>query len=99
MIVTLLTAQSRLKDPRSNGEYICVVDRVGADARDEMTVMVEVADNSVNRAELQLALERRLHEALAVKVVLTIADKGGLDELTGTSQTTKPKRLLDKRKG
>jgi len=86
------------EDARSNGEYICVVDRVGADARDEMTVMVEVADNSVERAELQQSLERRLHEALAVKVVLKLAGKGELDDLTGTSQTTKPRRLLDRRK-
>ncbi len=85
-------------DARSNGEYICVVDRVGEDKRDEMTVMVEVAEAAVDRKELQQSLERRLHEALAVKVGVSLAGKGELDELTGTSHLTKARRLLDKRK-
>lgn len=32
------------QDGRSNGECFCIVERVGETGRDEMTVMVEVAD-------------------------------------------------------
>lgn len=86
------------EDARSNGEYFCIVDRVGAAGTDEMTVLVEVRDASADRPRMQADLERRMKEVLGVKVVVELHDKGALDRHTGTSQTSKVKRLLDKRR-
>jgi len=86
------------EEARSTGEFFCVVDRVGEAGHDEMTVMVELADPSVDRQTLQPELERRLHDALAVKVLVQLVGRGELDQYTGVTQVTKPRRLLDKRK-
>jgi phenylacetate-CoA ligase len=86
------------EDARSNGEYFCVVERVGEEQRDEMTVMVEVLDLPANGAAVKADLERRLKEVIGVRVTVQPAASGELDPHTGTSQTTKLKRLLDKRK-
>ena len=85
-------------ESRSTGEFICVVERVGAAGQDEMTVMVEAADNSVDRAKLQADLQVRFREALSVKLLVNIVSRGELDPLTGLSKNTKANRLLDKRK-
>jgi len=85
------------EDARSNGEYFCIVDRVGAAGTDEMTVLVEVRDPAADRAHMQADLERRMKEVLGVKVRIELQDKGALDRYTGTSQTSKVKRLLDRR--
>ncbi len=85
-------------DVRSTGEFFCIVDRVGEAGHDEMTVMVEVVDNSVDPQAFRQDLERRFHAALAVKVLVKLAPFGELDQYTGVSQVTKAKRLLDKRK-
>ena len=85
-------------DTRSNGEYFCIVERRGAAGIDEMTVLVEARDVTVDRAALVTDLERRMKEVLGVRVAIEVHDKGGLDRYTGTSQTSKVKRLLDKRK-
>jgi phenylacetate-coenzyme A ligase PaaK-like adenylate-forming protein len=42
-------------------------------------------------------MERRLKEVLGVKVQVTPVAKGELDRYTGTSQTSKVRRLLDRR--
>lgn len=42
-------------------------------------------------------METRLKETIGVRVTVQPAGKGELDKYTGTSQTTKLKRLLDKR--
>ena len=86
------------EDARSNGEFFCVVERVGEEQRDEMTVMVEVLDLQTNGAAVKADLERRLKEVIGVRVTVQPAARGELDPYTGTSQTTKLKRLLDKRK-
>ena len=54
-----------VEDARSNGEYFCVVDRVGEAGIDEMTVMVETRDASVDTQALKTDLERRMKEVLA----------------------------------
>ncbi len=86
------------EDKRSNGEFFCVVERVGAAGHDQMTVMIEANDDRVDRESLRTALERRINEALAVKIPVTIVGRGELDQYTGVSQVTKARRLLDKRK-
>lgn len=86
------------EDDRSNGEFFCLVDRVGEDARDEMTVMVELRDPAKDGAAVKVDLERRLKEVIGVRVTVQPASIGELDPYTGTSQTSKIKRLLDKRK-
>jgi phenylacetate-CoA ligase len=85
------------QDARSNGEFFCIVERVGEAGRDEMTVMVEVPA-AADRANMKRELEERLKEVLSVKVAVETVERGALDSYTGTSQTSKIKRLLDKRK-
>jgi phenylacetate-CoA ligase len=82
----------------SNGEYICVVEPPSASGRDEMTVLVEAADLSVEHSGLEQALSRRLHEALGVKLDVKVVGNGELSRLTGISDLMKVRRLLDKRK-
>jgi phenylacetate-CoA ligase len=86
------------EDKRGNGEYFCVVERVGEAGRDEMTVMVEVADAKTDRARFKSELEARMKEVLGVKVTVEPSDPHSLAELTGVASTSKIKRLLDKRK-
>jgi phenylacetate-CoA ligase len=83
-------------DARTNGEFFCFIDRVGEAGSDEMTVMVETT--AADRAALKADLERRMKEVLGVRVTVTLADKGALDPHTGTSQTSKIKRIADRRK-
>jgi phenylacetate-CoA ligase len=85
------------QDRRSNGEFFCTVERVGEAGRDEMTVMVEVTDPAADRAVVKAELEQRLKEVLGVKVIVAPVDKGATDPWTGVSQTSKIRRLLDKR--
>jgi phenylacetate-CoA ligase len=82
----------------SNGEYICIVEPPSASGRDEMTVLVEAADLSVEHSGLKEALSRRFHEALGVKLDVKVVGNGELSRLTGISDLMKVRRLLDKRK-
>ena len=86
-----------VEDARTNGEYFCVVERVGEAGIDEMTVMVEARDSVVDTRALKTDLERRMKEVLGVKVKVTPVGKSELDKYTGTSSTSKVKRLLDRR--
>ncbi|HZQ62367.1 MAG TPA: hypothetical protein VFC24_13515, partial [Casimicrobiaceae bacterium] len=86
-----------VEDARTNGEYFCLVDRIGEAGTDEMTVMVEATDPAIDRAGLKSDLERRMKEVLGVRVTVEVVGKGELDEHTGTSRTSKVKRLLDRR--
>ena len=79
----------------SNGEYVCVVEN--ADGRDQMSVLVEVADTSVSKPDLEIAIATRLKEALGVKLTVQAVDRDGLDAMTGLSRTSKIRRLIDKR--
>jgi phenylacetate-CoA ligase len=81
---------------RCNGEYICVLEGTPG-GREDMTVMVEAQDDSVPRLALESELAMRLKEALSVKVRVQMVGGGELDRLTGLSQTSKIKRLIDKR--
>jgi phenylacetate-CoA ligase len=86
------------EDSRTNGEFFCFVDRVGEAAVERMEVRVEVTDATADREAVREDLERRMKEVLGVKVVVTPVGKGELDAYTGTSQTSKIKRVLDRRK-
>jgi phenylacetate-CoA ligase len=86
------------EEARSNGEYFCVVERTGAEDREEMTVMIELIDPQADGAAVKAGLERRLKEVIGVRVTVAPMARGELDPYTGTSQTSKIKRLLDKRK-
>lgn len=83
------------QDKRSNGEYVCLLDR--QDGRDEMTVLVEVVDQSLSKEDLAAHLAERLKEALSVKIRVEVVERGKLDPMTGLSQTSKIKRLIDRR--
>ena len=86
-----------LEDRRSNGEFFCFVDRLGEARADHMDVWVETVGPAVDKDVFQADVERRLKEVLGVKVQVTPVDKGKLDAFTGTSSTSKVKRLLDRR--
>ncbi len=60
-------------------------------------MLVEVTDASCERSQPKAALQRRLKEVLGFRVAVTPVDRGSLDAYTGVSQTSKIKRLLDKR--
>lgn len=85
-------------DARSNGEFVCIVERAGADEHDEMTVLVEAADGNTDGAALERALAARLRESLGVKLLVKAVGKGETDPYTGLSRTSKIKRVLDRRK-
>lgn len=84
-------------DARLTGEYVCVVQRVGEAGRDEMTVMVEIAAAGADRGSLQAELEGKVHDAVGVRIGVVLVERGGLDQYTGLTQTSKIKRLVDRR--
>lgn len=86
-------------DPRTTGEWICVVDRFERDGvlREEMTVRVEVSKNAGSVQGLREHLEKRLQNDLAVKVTVELTKEGDLAELANLGREGKPKRLLDRR--
>ena len=62
-----------------------------------MMVMVEARDTSADTQALKTDLERRMKEVLGVRVTVEIHGSGALDSYTGTSKTSKVKRLADRR--
>lgn len=82
---------------QSNGEYVCVVERVDDSGREEMTVLVETVNKDVDKSALERDLAVRCKEALGVKLTLRAVDPGALDAMTGLSNTSKTRRLIDKR--
>jgi phenylacetate-CoA ligase len=86
------------EDNRSNGEYFCVIERVGESGREELTVMIEVPMLAAHGAAAKENLERRLREVIGLRTIVSPVAAHALDPHTGLSQTSKVKRLLDKRK-
>ena len=87
-------------DPRTTGEWVCVVDRVtvGGVPRDEMDVHVEVRREAPSRDGLREGLERRLKDELGIAVTVTLVDEGDLGELANTQgREGKPRRIVDRR--
>ena len=85
------------EEPRSTGEFFCIVEKVGAAGNDQMTVSIE-AKPSADRDNLRAFFETRFREVMNVKLEVSIVGPGELDQLTGLSRSTKPARLSDRRK-
>jgi hypothetical protein len=60
--------------------------------------MVEVPKLAEHGAAVKADLERRLKEVIGIRTEVKPVDSHGLDSYTGVAQTSKVKRLLDKRK-
>ena len=86
-------------DPRTTGEWICVVDRIERDGvlREEMLVRVEVAKNTQTTDGLREHLEKRLQGDLGVKVAVELVEEGKLADEANLGREGKPRRLLDRR--
>ncbi len=87
-------------DPRTTGEWVCVVERIegGGAPRDEMAVHVEVRREAGSRVGLREALERRLKDELGVAVDVRLVEEGTLAELANSQgREGKPRRLVDRR--
>ena len=83
-------------DPRTTGEYVCFLDR-DERGRDEMTVQFEALQNSEPAAPLESSLKSRLKEALGVSVIVKAVGRGEVAKFTGLTDTSKIKRLIDRR--
>jgi phenylacetate-coenzyme A ligase PaaK-like adenylate-forming protein len=62
-----------------------------------MTVLFETLDRGEPPQAIETELAERLKEALGVRLNVKAVERGGLDHLTGLSQTSKIKRLIDRR--
>ena len=60
-------------------------------------MLVETVDTSVTKAGLAAHLAGRFKEVLGVKLKVEAVERGALDRFTGLSQTSKIKRLIDRR--
>ncbi|SDF68172.1 phenylacetate--CoA ligase family protein [Klenkia brasiliensis] len=85
-------------DPRSTGEFLCVVDQVGEgiSARERMTVRVEAKPGADGTA-LHADMVTRLKVLFGVAVDVEVVPSGALAPLTGLGGEGKVKRLLDRR--
>lgn len=87
-------------DPRTTGEWVCVVERVEVAGvpRDEMEVLIEVRKDAGSREGLRELLEKRLKDDLGLAVRVGLVDDGSLAELANTNgREGKPRRLVDRR--
>lgn len=84
------------QDARTTGEYVCLLD-ADAGGRDEMTVQVEVLQAGGERAAVEQNLAVRLKEALGVSIKVEAVERGAVAKFTGLTETSKIKRLIDRR--
>ena len=94
-----LACQPAVKgDPRTTGEFICVVSYAGESIgrQEEMVVRVERRTTEVNSAELTEDLRKALYTDLGARVGVEIVDAGALSDVCGGGD--KPRRLLDLRR-
>ena len=90
-------------DPRSTGEYLCVIDTVHSDEgvylSEEMTVKVEFENKDIGIDEFKMKLESRLKSDLGVRVVVEPVPPLTLARFTNVDGSEmKKKRLLDNRR-
>lgn len=99
-VYPLACMEAVARDPRTNGEYICVVsyEGEGLSRREKFVVRVERNAPSVDADALREDMENALHKDLGVRVDVEVADPGTLAEFTGLGTQNKTKRLLDLRK-
>ena len=88
-----------VEDKRFTGEWLCVVERLheGLEIKDEFIVKVEYADETIDREELTIELENRLHAVLGVRVAVKLVSAGALKQFTTSEKEGKVRRLLDRR--
>ena len=84
------------QDARTTGEYVCLLDADAA-GRDEMTVQVEVLQDGGARAGVERGLFIRLKETLGVSIKVQAVERGAVARFTGLTETSKIKRLIDRR--
>jgi len=87
-------------DPRTTGEWVCVVDRVTQDGtpRDEMTVLVELRSDAGGVEGLKEHLEERLKSDLGLSVGVDLVATGNLEKIANMGVGEgKAKRLVDRR--
>lgn len=87
------------KDPRTTGEYLCVVtdSGQGITRRENMVVRIERRSPSIDAAVLAEDLAAALHKDLGVRVDVEIVEKDSLAPITNVGRENKVKRLLDLR--
>ena len=87
-------------DPRTTGEWVCIVDRVARDAspRDEMTVLVELRSDAGGVEGLKQHLEDRLKSDLGLSVAVDLVETGNLEKIANMGVGEgKARRLVDRR--
>ena len=86
-------------DPRTTGEYLCVVSRQGDGLalREKFVVRIERRSRGVDADRLRDDMAEALHRVLGVRVDVEIAEPGALSEFTGLGIQNKVRRLLDLR--
>lgn len=88
------------KNPRTNGEYFCFVERDAKDGypeRDEMTILVEPYTDSVDFYSLKFELEEDLKKKFGVKINVEVEPLAYLESYTGRGHRAKLKRFEDRR--
>lgn len=87
-------------DPRTTGEFLCVVsyEGTGTARRERMVVRVERRSAEVDAAALHEAMTKALKQDLGVRVDVEIAEPGQLAEHTRLGGEGKVRRLLDLRR-
>ena len=87
------------KDPRTTGEFLCVVRHVGEGLgrRETMVVRVERRSPETHAPTLAADLATALHKDLGVRVDIEIVERDTLAEHTMIGRQNKVKRLLDLR--
>jgi len=78
--------------PDALGEYVCRIGR--KDDRDEVTVIIEVSDQALGRADVSQRLATLLRQKLGVEVGIETVGQGMTADLTGIESRQKPIRLL-----
>ena len=86
-------------DTRTTGEWLCIAERNVADGvvRDEMTIKVEVRDDSPGWEGLKEHIEKRLHSDLGLRLNVELVPEDALIEWSNRGREGKPKRILDRR--
>jgi phenylacetate-CoA ligase len=98
-VYPLACTEAVARDPRTNGEFVCVVSHEGEglSRRDRFVVQVERRTRDIDPAPLREALEAALHRDLGVRVEVEIVDPGATAPHTGLGSQNKTRRLLDLR--